>query len=75
MDFTLLIFFNQMMAHPLLDKLMVGVTLGGFALLPALGLVLLMGQDRRVGLAILVSLGVGFALTMIFLVLTISVVT
>jgi hypothetical protein len=54
------------MVHPLLDRLMVGLTIGGFLFLPALGVVLLKGRERRVGLAILVSLGVGLILTLTF---------
>lgn len=66
MDLTLLTWFNQYLASPLLDKLMVGLTLGGFALLPALGVAWLLGRKRRVGLAILVALAVGLVVVMIF---------
>jgi membrane-associated phospholipid phosphatase len=65
-DLTLLMWFNQSLASPLLDKLMVAVTLGGFALLPALGVTLLLGRKRRVGLAILVALAMSFIVVMIF---------
>jgi undecaprenyl-diphosphatase len=66
MDLTLLTFFNQILAHPLLDVIMVGVTYLGLAALPGLGIVLLRGRQHRVGLAILVALAVGLALTFMF---------
>jgi membrane-associated phospholipid phosphatase/VanZ family protein len=66
MDSFLLTFFNQMVAHPVLDSLMIGLTTAGFALLPAFGVVLLLGSKRRVGLAILASLVIGFGLAMVF---------
>ena len=66
MDLTLLTFFNQSLAHPLLDLLMVGLTYGGLALLPSLGLVWLVGKRRRVGLALLTALAASLALTFAF---------
>jgi undecaprenyl-diphosphatase len=66
MDQTLLTFFNQTLAHPLLDLLMLGLTYGGLALLPSLGVTLLMGEQRRLGLAILVAIAASLALTLIF---------
>jgi undecaprenyl-diphosphatase len=67
MDSILLTFFNQTLAHPLLDPVMVSLTLAGLALLPALGLILtLQPGRRRVGLAILISLAVALLLTMLF---------
>ena len=66
MDSTLLIFFNQTLTHPLLDIMMVSLTIGGLGLLPALGLVLLLGPARRVGLAILVAMAVSLVLTLLF---------
>lgn len=67
MDSILLTFFNLTLAHPLLDPVMVSLTIVGLALLPALGVIMLLqpGQ-RRAGLAILVSLVVAFLLTMLF---------
>ena len=65
MDLTLLTWFNRYLTYPLLDMLMVGLTVGGFALLPALGVTLLLGQKRRVGLAILVALAVGLVVVII----------
>lgn len=64
MDHTLLLFFNQTLACPLLDVLMVGLTYGLW-LLPGLG-VTLWAKQRRVGRAILVSLAAGWVLTMFF---------
>ncbi len=67
MDSTLLTFFNQILAHPLLDPVMVSLTVAGLALLPALGVILLLqSAHRRVGLAILISLAFGFLLTILF---------
>jgi undecaprenyl-diphosphatase len=57
MDLSLLTFFNQTLANPLLDGLMVGLTWGGLLFLPLLGLALLAAKpQRRVGLAILLGL-------------------
>jgi undecaprenyl-diphosphatase len=66
MDQTLLTFFNQTLAHPLLDTFMLTVTYGGLALLPGLGIVLLFGQRRKVGLAILAAIAASLALTLTF---------
>ena len=66
MDSSLLTFFNQTIAHPILDFVMIVLTVAGLGLLPALGVVLLFGSQRRVGLAILVSLTAGFILAMVF---------
>jgi len=67
MDSILLTFFNQTLAHPLLDPVMVSLTVAGLALLPALGLILtLQPGRRRAGLAILVTLAVALLLTMLF---------
>ncbi len=66
MDLTLLTFFNQTLAHPLLDVLMLIVTYGGLALLPGLGVVLLFSKYRRLGLTILVAIGASLALTFTF---------
>ncbi len=66
MDLLLLTFLNQTLAHPYLDPVMVGLTVGGLGLLPACGIVLLVRQPRRVGLAILISLAVALALTILF---------
>lgn len=67
MDSFLLIFFNQTLAHPLLDAVMVALTTAGLALLPILGLALFLSpKQRRIGAAILASLVVGLILTLIF---------
>ncbi len=71
MDIALLNFFNQTMTHPFLDKVMIGLTIGGFALLPSLGVVLCLNpKHRKTGIIILISLGLGFILTIIFQYLT-----
>jgi undecaprenyl-diphosphatase len=66
MDTTLLIFFNTTLSHPILDVLMLGVTLGSLGLLAGWGTVLLLGQQRRTGGAVLAALGVGLLLTFVF---------
>ena len=67
MDLVLLTFFNQTVAHPILDGLMITLTTAGFAVLPVLGLVFLFPrQQRRVGLAILAALIVSLGLTLVF---------
>ena len=70
MDLTLLTFFNQTLAHPMLDVLMVALTFAGLALFPVLAVRLLFGKQHKVGLAIFVSLGVSLALTLLFQYLT-----
>ncbi|MBN1887976.1 MAG: phosphatase PAP2 family protein [Thermoflexales bacterium] len=65
MDHTLLAFFNQTLAHPALDGVMVGLTYS-FWLLPGLGLGLIGARQRRVGTAVLAVLAVGWALMMFF---------
>lgn len=66
MDLTLLIFFNRTLAHPILDILMLGLTYGGLALLPGLGVVLIFSTQRKAGLAILAALAASLALVLIF---------
>ncbi|MCL4297192.1 MAG: phosphatase PAP2 family protein [Anaerolineae bacterium] len=66
MDLTLLTFFNQTLAHPVLDGLMLFLTYGGLALLAGLGVVLLFSQQRKVGLTILVAMAASLALTFTF---------
>lgn len=66
MDLTLLTFFNQTLAHPLLDYLMMGLTMGGLGLLPGLGIMLLRGNQWRIGLAILISLAASLIITLLF---------
>ena len=67
MDTTLLHFFNQTLAHPLLDLLMISLTIFSFAFLPGLGLWFLLLETRhRLGRAILVSLGAALASSLVF---------
>ena len=67
MDQILLDFFNQTLAHPLLDVTMVGLTTLGLALLPVLGLGLLFAPgQKRIGSAILTALIVGTAVALLF---------
>ena len=67
MDATLLHFFNQTLAHPLLDLLMISLTIFSFAFLPGLGLWFLLLETRhRLGRAILVSLGAALASSLVF---------
>ncbi|HEX9924555.1 MAG TPA: VanZ family protein [Anaerolineae bacterium] len=63
-DLTLLTLFNQVWIHPLLDRIMIGLTLAGFASLPVLGVILLIGRERKVGLAILVGLAISLLFTL-----------
>ena len=65
-DQLLLAFFNQTLAHPLLDLVMVGLTFGGLVLWPSLGVVLIFSRQRKVGLAILAALAASLALTFVF---------
>ncbi|MEM7345869.1 MAG: VanZ family protein [Chloroflexota bacterium] len=67
MDLALLTFFNQTIANPLLDWIMIGATTIGFALLPAIGVALLLTKTQReTGLAILWALAGGFVLVLTF---------
>ncbi len=66
MDQTVLTFFNQTLAHPILDALMLILTYGGLALLPAGGVVLLFGRQRKVGGAILAAITVSLVFTFVF---------
>lgn len=68
MDFRLLHFFNQTLAYPWLDGVMVILTTAGFGGLPGLGLLLFFKKpsQRRVGLAIVVAFGAALALALIF---------
>lgn len=66
MDNSLLTFFNHTLAHPVLDFLMLGLTLFALGIFTGWGIALLFGPERRVGLAILAALGSGLILTMLF---------
>jgi len=66
MDSTLLTFFNQTSAHPILDIIALLLTFIGFAALPGLGITLLFGPHRRLGWAILVALGAGLGAVLLF---------
>jgi len=67
MDRLLLSFFNQTLAHPLLDYLMVGLTTVGFIALPGLGILLLFSRGhRRVGMSVLWAVGCGLTLALLF---------
>ena len=67
MDRFLLDLFNQTLIHPLLDVTMVGLTTLGLALLPVLGIALLLtASHKRLGAAILAALIAGTAITLAF---------
>lgn len=66
MDTLLLVFFNQTLAHPVLDILMLFLTFGGLALGPGLGVVLWRSGRRRAGGALLLTLALSLALTFLF---------
>lgn len=65
MDHALLSFFNQTLAHPVFDVIMVSLTYSLW-LLPGLGLGLIAARQRRVGAAVLAVLAAGWAVTMFF---------
>lgn len=64
MDEAILLFFNQTLANPLLDWVMLGATTIGLGALFGLGFVLSIGSQRRVGLAILAALGAGLIIVL-----------
>ena len=55
-DSQLLALLNQQLAHPILDGLMVAVTIGAIPLLAAGPLILLLTEKRREGFALLLTL-------------------
>jgi undecaprenyl-diphosphatase len=66
MDTTLLTFFNQTLANSLLDVLMLGLTLSALGLFVCWSVTLLLGQNRRTGVAILAALASSLVLTLLF---------
>ncbi|MCG3119633.1 MAG: hypothetical protein ALAOOOJD_02102 [bacterium] len=54
MDRALLTFFNQTLANPLLDRLMLAATFGGLALFPIIGILLWLQQRRQIAAAIFI---------------------
>ena len=66
MDNTLLTFFNQTLANPFLDIVMLSFTLVAPGVLFGVGFASLVGKQRRIGFAILIALACGLALTMLF---------
>lgn len=66
MDTILLTFFNQTLANSFFDIVMLALTLFAPGIFATVGFALLVGKQRRVGLAILIALTCGFALTMLF---------
>jgi undecaprenyl-diphosphatase len=71
MDLILLKLFNQTLSHPFLDSLMMGLTIIGFAMLPALAVSLVLSRSqRKTGVAILVSLLFSLSLVLTFQYLT-----
>jgi len=62
-DPRLLLFFNQSLAHPLLDGLMAALSITAMPLITLLPLVLLPTRKRREGLALLVILVLSLLLT------------
>lgn len=66
MDQTLLTFFNQTLAHPILDGLMLILTYGGLALLPGVAVALLVGKQYRLSLALLLAMVSSLILTHLF---------
>ena len=66
LDTILLTLFNQTLANPFLDIVMLAVTLFAPGLFAGVGFALLIGKHRRAGIAILVALACGLVLTMLF---------
>ncbi len=56
MEHSLLLFFNHTLAHPLLDRLMLGLTSGAPGALSGLGAAFGISQQRRVGVAMLAGM-------------------
>jgi len=65
-DNTLLSFFNQTLANPFLDIVMLAFTLIAPGAFVGISVMLLFSSQRRAGGAILVALTCGLALTMLF---------
>lgn len=66
-DLQLLQFFNQTLANPFLDMVMIGLSTVGLALLPAIGLALLFNRrNRRSGQAILGAMVISLIVTLVF---------
>jgi len=66
MDNILLTFFNQTLANPFLDIVMLAFTRFALGIFAGVGFALLIGKQYRVGIAILTALGCGLVLTMLF---------
>ncbi len=66
MDRALLNFFNQSLAHPILDTLMLGATFGGLMLLPVIGIILWRLQQRRPALTVFVAMAFALLATFAF---------
>lgn len=66
MDNFLLVLFNQTLAHPLLDVIMLVITLAVMGVFPALGVGFIVAGRRRLGVAILLALGVSLVWVLAF---------
>jgi undecaprenyl-diphosphatase len=66
MDNTLLTFFNQTLTNPFLDIVMLAFTRFALGVFAGVGFALLIGKQRRVGIAVLAALGCGLVLTVLF---------
>jgi membrane-associated phospholipid phosphatase len=66
MDRALLTFFNQTLAHPVLDKLMLVVTFGGLYLLPGVVVMFWILHKRRIVLAVLAAMTFALLVTFVF---------
>ncbi len=65
-DESVLYFFNQTLANPLLDIIMIGVTTGSLIVMPLIGVVYFLWGSRRVGKTLLWTLVVSGLLTGVF---------
>jgi membrane-associated phospholipid phosphatase len=66
MDRALLNFFNQTLAHPILDWPMLGAIFGGLILLPVIGIMLWRLQQRRSALTVFVAMALALFATFAF---------
>ena len=62
----LLDFFNRALAHPVLDALMIALTMGGLMLLPVVSGLYAIRGDRRTAKAVLTALLAGAVATLLF---------
>ncbi len=72
MDFALLVFFNKTLAHPVLDVMVIGVTIGIYFILPGAAIFAFMKQQQQIGQAILIAILITFVLSWFFQIFALS---